>query len=228
MALKNYYVILGIERADGPTAVRSAFRELARRHHPDRAGPESAGAFREIVEAYEVLSDPEGRRDYDRLFCEQSEAASGRADWAPASRAETVAEPLVPNTMSLARDFRIRPSRDALLERLMRNFAEPRRPKGEQVRSMSVEVVLSPDQAQRGGLITIGVPVFVSCPFCQGTGQDWFHRCEYCWGEGLVESERPVRIQVPPWVADGTVIEIPLQGLGIHNFYLRVILRVGG
>jgi molecular chaperone DnaJ/curved DNA-binding protein len=138
-----------------------------------------------------------------------------------------VAEPLIPETMSLARDFRIRPSREALLDRLLHNFAETPRSKGEQVRSMSVEVVLSPAQAQRGGLITIGVPVFVNCPFCQGSGHDWPYRCEYCWGEGLVESERPVRVQIPPWVADGTVIEIPLQGLGIHNFYLRVILRVG-
>ncbi len=228
MAVKNYYVILGIERADGPAAVQSAFRDLARRYHPDRAGAESTRAFREIVEAYQVLSDPEGRRAYDRRFCAQSETATGRAESAPAPRPETVAEPLIPETMSLARDFRIRPSRDGMLDRLMRNFAEPRRTKGEQVRSLTVEVVLSPAQAEHGGLVAIGVPVFLDCPFCRGTGRDWLYRCEYCWGEGLVESEQPVRVQIPPWVADGTVIEIPLQGFGIHNFYLSVILRVSG
>jgi molecular chaperone DnaJ len=88
--------------------------------------------------------------------------------------------------------------------------------------------VLSPQEAARGGLVTIGVPVFVTCPGCRGTGRVWLYRCDYCWGEGLVEAQEAVRVQVPPMVVDGTVVELPLGGLGIHNFYLRVILRVGG
>jgi molecular chaperone DnaJ len=228
MALKNYYVILGVERAQGTAAIRAAFRDLARRYHPDHAGPASTRAFREIQEAYQVLSDPDARREYDRRLPPRAEAMPGEPpiQQPPASADE--AEPLIPETMSLARDFYVRPSREAMLDRFLRNFAEPRRPKGEQVRSMNVEVVLTSEQARRGGLVAIGVPAFVTCPSCRGTGRVWLYRCEYCWGEGLIETERPVRVQVPPLVADHTVVEIPLGGLGIRNFYLRVILRVGG
>ena len=227
MALKNYYVILGIERAEGSSAIRTAFRELARRYHPDRAGPESTRAFQEIQEAYQVLSDPTSRRAYDRRFTEESEVAAQPSASRPASPAGDRPEPLIPGTMSLARDFRVRPSREAMLDRFMRNFAEAGPPRSEQVRSMNVEVVLTPEQARRGGLVTIGVPIFLTCPSCRGTGRVWLYQCEYCWGEGLIEAERPVRVQVPALVPDGTIIDIPLGGLGIHNFYLRVILRIG-
>jgi molecular chaperone DnaJ/curved DNA-binding protein len=42
----------------------------------------------------------------------------------------------------------------------------------------------------------------------------------------MVEEEQVVRVQIPPLIRDGTVVEIPLRGLGIHNFYLRLHLRV--
>jgi DnaJ-class molecular chaperone len=61
----NYYVVLGIaEDADGDT-IRSAFRALARRHHPDAGAGSSAAEFRRALEAYETLSDTERRRRYD-------------------------------------------------------------------------------------------------------------------------------------------------------------------
>lgn len=68
MSTMNYYVVLGIAQdADGDT-IRSAFRALARRYHPD-AGPGSSRVeFQRAVEAYETLSDPGRRRAYDRLL----------------------------------------------------------------------------------------------------------------------------------------------------------------
>lgn len=65
---KDYYKILGVERSAGEADIKKAYRRLARQHHPDIS--RSAGAqerFQEISEAYEVLSDPEKRRRYDRL-----------------------------------------------------------------------------------------------------------------------------------------------------------------
>ena len=232
MALKNYYLALGIEREEGPEGIRSAFRALARRYHPDRAGPDATRAFQEVQEAYQVLSDADARRNYDSRLQDESRLTSSMQTGVPSNeerphRHAGEPEPLIPETMSLARDFRIRPSREAMLDRFLHNFVETRRPKSEAVQSMNVEVVIPPEDAELGGLVTVGVPVFVGCPACAGTGRVWLYRCEYCWGEGLVEAERPVRVHVPPFVSNGTVIEIPLGGLGIHNFYLRVVIRVG-
>ena len=63
---RTFYTILGISRRESPAGVRSAFRDLARRYHPDRAGARGTPYFQEIVEAYQTLSDPARRADYDR------------------------------------------------------------------------------------------------------------------------------------------------------------------
>jgi curved DNA-binding protein CbpA len=64
----NYYVVLGIaEDADRDT-IRSAFRAMVRRYHPDAGAGASSDAFRRVVEAYETLNDPERRRMYDRAL----------------------------------------------------------------------------------------------------------------------------------------------------------------
>src|ERR1044071_4407804 len=66
---KDYYKILGVGKTASEDEIRKAFRKLARQYHPDVAG-NKAGAedkFKEINEAYEVLSDPEKRRKYDHL-----------------------------------------------------------------------------------------------------------------------------------------------------------------
>src|SRR5215472_7528969 len=65
---KDYYKILGVDRKADDKTIKSAYRRLARKHHPDVAkGKDSADRFKEINEAYEVLSDPEKRRRYDSL-----------------------------------------------------------------------------------------------------------------------------------------------------------------
>src|SRR2546430_14088207 len=65
---KDYYRILGVDRNADDKTVRSACRRLARKYHPDVAKTKDAGErFKEINEAYEVLSDPKKRQRYDTL-----------------------------------------------------------------------------------------------------------------------------------------------------------------
>ncbi|WP_309643793.1 DnaJ domain-containing protein, partial [Phenylobacterium sp.] len=67
--MRDYYEILGVDRAADDAALKSSFRKLAMEHHPDRNGgcEEAEGRFKEINEAYSVLSDPQKRAAYDRF-----------------------------------------------------------------------------------------------------------------------------------------------------------------
>ncbi len=63
MPKKSYYDILGVKKSASADEIKKAFRRLARKHHPDAGGDEET--FKEINEAYEVLSDPEKKKQYD-------------------------------------------------------------------------------------------------------------------------------------------------------------------
>ena len=64
----NYYLLLGVPQNADADTIRSAFRALARRYHPDAGEGSSAERFREILIAYETLNDPTRRGDYDRIL----------------------------------------------------------------------------------------------------------------------------------------------------------------
>ncbi|MGA9525253.1 MAG: DnaJ domain-containing protein [Myxococcaceae bacterium] len=81
--MKDYYAILGVSRSDPPEAIRRAYRELAFRLHPDRAGPEATCAFHDVAEAYEVLSDPARRADYDRTHASTQTSPSVAESFPP-------------------------------------------------------------------------------------------------------------------------------------------------
>jgi len=79
MASNDYYRILGVPRNAGPDEIKSAYRKLAMKHHPDRnqGNTESESVFKEINEAYEVLSTPEKRQVYDQYGAEGLKAGAG-------------------------------------------------------------------------------------------------------------------------------------------------------
>src|SRR3990167_875390 len=61
---KDYYKILGVGKSAGKEDIKKAFRKLAHKHHPDKGGGDDA-KFKEVTEAYAVLSDDKKRREYD-------------------------------------------------------------------------------------------------------------------------------------------------------------------
>lgn len=67
MNTKDYYAILGVGRDASPDDIKRAYRQLAHRYHPDKAGKENEAKFKEVNEAYQVLSDPEKRQRYNQF-----------------------------------------------------------------------------------------------------------------------------------------------------------------
>jgi molecular chaperone DnaJ len=233
MLRRDYYVILGVPRTESEEGIRAAFDDLARHYHPDRAGPEALPLYQELVEAYRVLSSRESRRSYDAQL-EGGDRPSTRGVVHPppsrpsSPRARRPAEPMVPEPVSVLRDFTAtRPSWDEVFERFRGNFIPGRRqPQG--LDALRLDVVIGPAQAAKGGMLELAVPVFFPCEHCRGAGRLLDLPCTECQGSGMCEQERPARLFVPPMVRDGATFQLPLAGLGIRNLYLEVRIRVAG
>ena len=86
MEYKDYYKVLGVAKNATEKEIKAAYRKLARKHHPDmnQGNPKAEARFKEIGEAYEVLSDPEKRKRYDQLGADwksHRSAAPGAGAW---------------------------------------------------------------------------------------------------------------------------------------------------
>ena len=229
MIKRDYYIILGVARSESTAGIREAFRRLAKTFHPDLGGAEATATFQEIAQAYEILSDPEQRRSYDQTL-RQDEGLASPASWEPSITPGSYRpEPLVPRPMSVLRDFQtIRPSYEALVDRVLRNFTGVGVTKSERLEDLNIEVILTPLEAASGVTAPIEVPVFRTCTSCYGTGREWLFPCMGCGGQGIIEEHENVAVRIPSGVPDRSVIELPIEGLGIHNFYLRLHIRISG
>jgi molecular chaperone DnaJ/curved DNA-binding protein len=102
-----------------------------------------------------------------------------------------------------------------------------REPAQENCKGVNATLILSPDEATHGGIVFLSVPSCLPCERCEASGREGLFPCGACDGEGFIEEAERVRVLIPALVADGTVMNIPLRGLGVHNFYLRLQIRVG-
>lgn len=224
MASKDYYHVLGIPWNASPRAIRTAFRALVRQHHPDRAGPEGTPAFRETLEAYRVLSDPERRRIHDADLRDRSDAQ------VPIHRAATARPPRPSGSRAEA----IRP-----LDSPARPRSGPASPpsgkpeRNRSARSLPVycEVELTQSEWRRGGSLELPIPIAAPCPACRGTGRFAGFRCPRCRALGEFRFELPVALEIPPHcrpgtIAEGTIADASLPQRGMPPIHLRVRIRV--
>ena len=231
---KNYYLILGIPQDASREDIRTAFRRRAMELHPDRSGMES-GPFQEVQEAYSVLADPERRRRYDQ---ERPRPAVKSRPWSRKPESfvprRPPAEPFRPvqpawgfHEVSLRESFETYgPSFDELFERLWSNFEDISRPKSERLESLTVEAVVSAEEARWGGEVRLWIPARATCSACRGYGLIGGYDCWRCEGNGALTAEYPVEVRYPPGIPDGYAVRIPLSRFGIENFYLTVVFRV--
>ena len=225
----NYYVILGVGSDATPEEIRSAYRHLALQLHPDLSGSD-AEPFLNLQEAYKVLSDPAQRELYDdRLQARPKAVVSGRHGVEPL-RARPRAEPMRAAGTAPVHLFHsfetYEPSFEELFERFWSNFEPVTRPKAEQIKSLTVEVPLSLDQAASGGMARLLIPARAACPTCSGHGAVGPYECWRCSGQGSLTADYPLEVAYPPGIINDYAVQVPLQDFGIDNFYLVVLFRV--
>ena len=225
MATKNYYMILGVSRQESTRGIQEAFRSLAKRHHPDRTGSQRTAAFQEMVEAYRVLSDPARRLLYNQGL--------QHAEGVPQGTPEPIAtpfgltpEPLIPEPVAALRGVRaLHPAFASLGDRIRQRFSDET-VRDTPLEGLDVGIVLSAQEAMTGGTLPVNIPVYYPCTACGGSGHTWRQVCSTCHGQALVQEQETLRVHIPPMVRDGTVLEAPIRGLGIHHFYVKLHIRV--
>ena len=231
---ENYYAVLGVDSDANLDQIKSAYRKKAKKLHPDRYGQNSE-PFRAVQEAYDVLSDPERRRAYDDRLARdrhvQNASSAVRAD--PLWPGRRPVEPLIPTREEIyLREIFERPFQAfrsplvEILDRIWSSFEGLTWPPSKGVKSLAVEISLTPDQALHGGRARIVISVQAECPACWGVGSTGFTACWRCSGTGTVTQEHPLIVTFPPGISDGDTASLPLDRLGIYDVDLTVHFRV--
>lgn len=205
---KNYYESLGVDPDADMEDIRKAYRKLVRQCHPDVCRDMSHDRFVEVKKAYEVLSDPEKRRKYDyKLACE---SRTGRRRPVHDSR-------FCPPCGRENGGSEVGRMVDRMFEHL---FEAPTAP----IKEYDLEVILSLNEAQKGGRITVDVPIFQPCPNCAGDYVQKFF-CTRCNGMGGFRSIRRTNLIIPPNVISGTMLQFPVRHHGVIR-ELKALVRV--
>lgn len=215
----DYYEILGVVRTATPEEIAAAFRELARKWHPDVCPGVSQAStnFKRIADAYEVLGNPEKRRQYD-----VSQAGSHRHVTFPvrhrAARTRSAPDSSFGRDTILDRFNVFRDLRD--LHDLMESFfgtqwAEPvgtaRQPRP--TLDVNAELRLTPEEARQGGIVQFTISFDQDCPQCAGRGVDIRGLCSRCESSGRIQQGPEVlAVRVPSGVWNGSTIRIRGKG----------------
>jgi molecular chaperone DnaJ len=194
-AVKDPYKALGVDKKASAEEIKKAYRKLARQYHPDRnAGDKQAEErFKDVQEAYSILSDPEKRKQYDQGgffgFDPGSFRPGGGGGFG--GFGDILSDLFGGVTGGATTAGRTRPERG---------------------RDLETEVHLSFEQAMEGAQLPVTVPIAAPCPTCRGTGAKPGTTptvCSACQGRGVeAESQGLFSISQPCHVCGGTGTEI--------------------
>lgn len=220
MEYKDYYKILGVDRKATEKEIKSAYRKLARKYHPDvNPGDKQAEAkFKDINEAQAVLTDPEKRKKYDTLGPDwQKRYTTGGAPYTY-TRTGGGAGPAAGDfsdffeTLFGQRGNAGGGGFDFDLGSIFgrgRTRREAAAQKGADV-EQRIEVTLP--EAFSGADRAFTVETARECPTCHGTGLHDNAICETCHGAGTVPRTRRIEVHIPAGVRDGSRIRVKGEG----------------
>lgn len=198
---RDYYTVLGISRTADEKEIKAAYRKLARKYHPDLNpnDPQAEARFKEVTNAYEVLSEPEKRKQYDR-FGENWEQASNVGPGADFSGFQ-------------GGGF------ESIFDVFMGGFGGHSDFRQRTVPSQDIEkqVEISLREVDLGTKRVLTFRTDDACTQCKGAGTIIIMggnraNCPTCRGSGMTSSERKVEVNIPAGIQDGKKLRVPERG----------------
>ncbi|MEX2221305.1 MAG: DnaJ C-terminal domain-containing protein [Candidatus Rokuibacteriota bacterium] len=231
MEFQDYYKTLGVDRTADDKAIKTAYRRLARKHHPD-VNKGKSDRFKEISEAYAVLGDPEKRKRYDTLGPDWERYAQAGAGPGARSPFDT-----------RGRNVRFTQEGDAggfsdFFRTIFGNPGGFRRGEagrgagatdfefsdlgdlggdfGPVGRGSDVEAALelTLEEAYQGTKKTIALELDEPCPQCGGSGNVNRRPCPRCRGGGWTKAARNLEVKIPAGVDTGSRVRMASEGAG--------------
>ncbi|MDJ0764726.1 MAG: molecular chaperone DnaJ [Myxococcota bacterium] len=235
MEKRDYYEVLGVPRDVTSDVLKKSYRKLAMKYHPDQ-NPDDAKAaenFKELTEAYQVLSDANKRARYDRFGHDAPDIGfGGGVDISSmADFFDSIFGSVFGGGVSRQRRRRGRPGRDLQydLEITLEDAVNgadvkitvPRPVRCKTCNGSGAAAGTAPErcsQCDGAGNVRLQQGIFAvatTCPVCKGAGEVIREQCSDCSGKGLEIAEEEFEVSIPPGVDDGAVKV--MQGLGEHG-----------
>jgi len=219
MNYKDYYAVLGVPKGTPEKDIKSAYRKLARKWHPD-ANPDNLKAaeekFKEITEAYEVLGDSEKRRKYDALGSNWQQA-SRQADQQRRYRTQQDETFYDFGNFGGAQQGGAGPSGFSdFFDMFFTGVGRRGQPQGttfsQKGQDLETTIELTLRDAYDGGKKSVSLQLEDTCARCRGTGTLDGRLCPVCHGTGRILAAKKFEVSIPKGVGDGQRIRLTGQG----------------
>ncbi len=223
MASRDFYSVLGVAKGSSQKEIRQAYRKLARQYHPDVNPGDKASEekFKEVNAAYEVLSDPDRRKKYDRYGdqwqhadqIEQMQRQGGGRTYRTAGGGND----------GVRFEFGDMNDLGDLGSIFGSVFGRGRRPARPQAVESRVEVSL--EEALRGATRMLQLATQEVCATCGGSGEIAGATCHVCQGAGVTMGSRRIEVKIPAGVDNASRVRIAGEGGAKADLYLIVSVR---
>jgi len=210
---KDYYEILGVASNTSDDAIKSAYRKLAIKYHPDKnSGDKKAeDKFKEVTEAYEVLSDKNKRTQYDQFGHAAFQGGTGPSGFGSTAHAEDVFRSVFEGLGGSGGIF------GDILEGAFGGSTSRQRRSSRRGSDLEMSMEISFEEAAFGVEKSVNIPRHETCPTCKGQGAapgTSKTTCSYCNGKGQVMSQAgffSVARTCPQCHGEGEIIQSPCQ-----------------
>ena len=202
--MKNYYSILGVTPDSTDAEIKSAYRSLARKYHPD-INPEGGQKFKDITEAYETLSDAKKRMQYDTIngfFKSATKKQFTSSEKAKEEYKKTTSKESKKN------DEKVKKSNFS--KKINDIFNDLN--KKEQGEDITEEISINIKESIEGTQRVVNVVHSSSCPHCKGRKFINGSECKVCSSTGEIHDRKKINIKIPAGIKDGTKLRILGEG----------------